>query len=70
MKKTSNKLFTSISLIIIVTMAGTPLAAHATSEVVAWGDPTFLQTVVPGGLSNVQDIAAGGDHSSVVLPAP
>jgi len=37
MKEISTKLFPSVSLIITVTVAGTPLAGHAAPEVVAWG---------------------------------
>ena len=44
-------------------VAGTPLAGHAASEVVAWGDNDSGQTNVPSGLSNVVAIAAGGYHS-------
>ena len=57
MKKISAKLFASVSLIVTVTLAGTPLAGHATPEVVAWGSGSGVD--VPSGLSNVVAIAAG-----------
>jgi hypothetical protein len=71
MKKISAKLSASISLMITVTVAGTPLAAHAAPEVTAWGAgttntgsyPQYGQSEVPSGLSNVVAIAAGYEHS-------
>jgi alpha-tubulin suppressor-like RCC1 family protein len=63
MKKIIAKWFASVSLIITVIVAGTPLAGHAAPEVVAWGDNIYGQTDVPSGLSNVVSIAAGYRHS-------
>ena len=39
------------------------LAVREDGNVVAWGDNTYLQTNVPGGLSNVVAVAAGDQHS-------
>jgi hypothetical protein len=70
MKKISAKLFARLSLITTVTVAGTPLAGHAASEVVAWGDNGYGQTNVPSGMSNVVAIAAGGDYSLALMGQP
>jgi len=59
MKRISIKLLASVSLIITMTVAGTPLAGHAAPEVTAWGN----QKTVPSGLSNLVAIAAGESHS-------
>jgi alpha-tubulin suppressor-like RCC1 family protein len=71
MKEISTKLFASVSLVITVTVAGTPLAGHAAPEVAAWGAgtnntgawPNFGQSQVPSGLSNVVAVAGGDSHS-------
>ena len=68
MKKISTKLFASVSLIITVIVAGTPLATHAAPEVTAWGNNDCGQTNVPSGLSNVVAIA-GGEYHSLALTA-
>jgi hypothetical protein len=70
MKKISIKLFASVSLIITVIVAGTPLAVHAAPEVVAWGYNGLGQTNVPSGLSNVVAIAAGGSRSLALMRQP
>jgi len=74
MKKISAGLSAGISLIITVTVAGTPLAVEAAPEVVAWGmyynGSTYLPMTVPSGLSNVVAIAAGGYHSLALLQQP
>lgn len=63
MKKINTQWFASVSLIITVAVAGTPLAGHAAPEVAAWGYNFYGQTDVPGGLNNVVAIAAGASHS-------
>ena len=70
MKKISAELFASVSLVTTVIVAGTPLAAHAAPEVVAWGDNYSGGTTVPSALSNVVGIAAGALHSLALLRQP
>ena len=42
------------------------LALRGDGTIVAWGDNTYGQTGVPGGLSGVSAIAAGGRHSMAI----
>jgi uncharacterized delta-60 repeat protein len=66
MKKISAKLFASIPLIITVSVAGTPLAAHAATEVPANFDWSFLPAVVPSD-SNLAIVRPDGTIVTVDL---
>jgi hypothetical protein len=67
MKKTSIKLFASVSMTITLTVASPTLACAAAPNVVAWGvyhDGNMdVPATVPPGLVNVVRVAAGWDHS-------
>jgi alpha-tubulin suppressor-like RCC1 family protein len=54
-------------LLALVMLAGAPAAVPAASAILAWGNNSYLQCVVPGGLTNAVAVAAGEKNSVALL---
>lgn len=66
MKTSTLKLFLQLALLSGI-ICGAALVCPAADKVATWGDNTYDQLVMPGGLNNVKALAAGSGHSLVLM---